>query len=88
MGAIAGQPPGAVHFAVWFFHELLGRAAAVDWLEEKPPRRGPDDRARDGQASPISMHLDRDVALKPAVASPVDLPHPALAERGGDFVRT
>ena len=32
-------------------------------------------------------HLDRDLALKPRVACPVDLPHPAGAERAQDFVR-
>ncbi len=33
-------------------------------------------------------HLDRDLALKPRVARPVDLPHPAGAERAQDFVRS
>src|SRR5690242_2463252 len=31
-------------------------------------------------------HLDRDVALQPRVARPVDLPHPARADRREDLV--
>ncbi len=31
-------------------------------------------------------NLDRDVALQPRVRRPVDLPHPAFAELGGDLV--
>ena len=34
----------------------------------------------------VGQDLDRDVALQPRVARPVDLAHPARAERGEDLV--
>ncbi len=36
----------------------------------------------------LGKDLDRDLALQLRVGRPIDDPHPALAERGGDLVRS
>ena len=49
-------------------------------------REAGESRAR-SPASLLGQDLDRDLAAQPRVARPVDLAHPARAERGEDLVR-